>query len=165
MDKDELSSTLTNWIINFVEVSNKNLNGWAPCPYVRQARIKNQIEFLHSEITDFNETINNGIILLDKFEVIVIYFNHTEIDPVVLQEFVESKNKDIMQNNYVILEDHPYNPEYINGVKMNFGHCGLLILQKLDKLNVASENLKRQGYYNVWSDKDLDNVVNWRINT
>lgn len=67
-----------------------------------------------------------------------------------------------MNENYVILEDHPFSPEYINGVNMNFGACGLLILQKLDKLNKASDQLREKGYYDVWSKGDLDEVVTWR---
>jgi hypothetical protein len=68
----------------------------------------------------------------------------------------------LMPINYVILEDHPDSPEYINEVNMNFGECGLLVIQKLDKLNKASEQLKEKGYYDVWSQQDLDDVVSWR---
>jgi hypothetical protein len=45
---------------------------------------------------------------------------------------------------------------------MNFGECGLLIVQKLDKLNNASDQLKAKGYYSVWNQQDLDSVVSWR---
>jgi hypothetical protein len=45
---------------------------------------------------------------------------------------------------------------------MNFGKCGLLIIQKLDKLNNASDQLREKGYYTHWSQKDLDSVVSWR---
>jgi hypothetical protein len=67
-----------------------------------------------------------------------------------------------MTKNYVILEDHPHSPEYVNGVHMNFGKCGLLIIQKLDKLNNATDQLREKGYYTHWSQKDLDSVVSWR---
>ena len=67
-----------------------------------------------------------------------------------------------MPINYVILEDHPLSPEYINGVNMNFGSCGLLLMQKLDKLNSASDQLRDKGYYKHWSKEDLDSVVTWR---
>jgi hypothetical protein len=45
---------------------------------------------------------------------------------------------------------------------MNFGYCGLFILQRASKLRTASEQLKRAGYYDVWSQENLDEVVNWR---
>ena len=52
--------------------------------------------------------------------------------------------------------------EYVNSVKMNFSHCGLLIIQKLDKLNNAADKLREQGYYTQWDNVSLDSVVNWR---
>jgi hypothetical protein len=67
-----------------------------------------------------------------------------------------------MPINYVVLEDHPDSPEYVNGVKMNFGYCGLLIIQKLDKLNIAADKLKEQGYYDNWDKFSLNSVVSWR---
>jgi hypothetical protein len=67
-----------------------------------------------------------------------------------------------MTHNYVILEDHPNDEEYVNGVKMNFGLAGLLVVQKLDKLNTASEQLKAKGYYDKWDQAALDQVVSWR---
>jgi hypothetical protein len=67
-----------------------------------------------------------------------------------------------MPNNYVILEDHPAIPEYVNGVKMNFGACGLLVVQKLDQLNTASAQLKLKGYYDHWNKSAIDEVVSWR---
>jgi hypothetical protein len=45
---------------------------------------------------------------------------------------------------------------------MNFGHCGLLVIQKLSKLNNAADKLKGQGYYDTWSQQALDEVVTWR---
>ena len=68
-----------------------------------------------------------------------------------------------MNINYVILEDHPDAIEYINGVTMNFGHCGLLLVSKLDMLNTASNQLKSKGYYDHWSQENLDEVVTWRF--
>ena len=69
-----------------------------------------------------------------------------------------------MPNDFVILEDHPNTVENINGLNMNFGKCGLIIVQRLSELNEASEKLKEKGYYDTWSKDDLNFVVNWRHN-
>ena len=92
----------------------------------------------------------------------MIAFDHVMIDPVTLQEIVHHLNSQLMPRNYVVLEDHPDSPEYVNGVRMNFGACGLLIIQRLDKLNAAADRLREQGYYASWSQASLDSVVNWR---
>jgi len=162
MNQESIKEQLHNWLIDFVEKPNEALNGWSPCPYARQARINNQIEIVYSDSVDLYMTAIDCIPYLDNKEVVVIAFDHNSIDPVTLQEAVYYLNERLLPTNYVVLEDHPHIPEYINGVKMNFGHCGLLILQKLDKLTIASNQLKEKGYYDVWSKNDLESVVSWR---
>jgi len=162
MNQEFIKDQLTSWLINFVEKPNESLNGWSPCPYARQARINNQIEIVYTDSCDLYMTTINCIQHLDNKEVVVIAFDHKSIDPARLQEIVHYLNERLLPINYVVLEDHPHTPEYINDVKMNFGHCGLLILQKLDKLTIASNQLKEKGYYDVWSKNDLDSVVSWR---
>jgi hypothetical protein len=162
MDKNTIIENLQKWMIEFIEKPNPLLGNWSPCPFARSARINNKISFQFSEVDGLYTTIKSSLPLLDEKEVIVICFDHTMLDAITTQEHVEAFNKELMPKNYVILEDHPDAPEYVNKVKMNFGDCGLLILQKLDKLTTASEQLSSKGYYDVWSKDELDSVVNWR---
>jgi len=69
----------------------------------------------------------------------------------------------LMPLDYVILEDHPASVEMLNGVSMNFGQCGLLLVSKLSMLNNASVHLKSKGYYDHWPIENLDAVVTWRF--
>ena len=46
---------------------------------------------------------------------------------------------------------------------MNFGKCILILVQRLSVINRKSEWLKEQGYYDNWSEENLDDVVNWRF--
>ena len=55
------------------------------------------------------------------------------------------------------------NEEIINGAKMNFCLCSLVLVQRLSKLNNASNILKEKGYYKNWSKENLADVVNWRF--
>jgi hypothetical protein len=70
-----------------------------------------------------------------------------------------------MYEDIVALEDHPNDPEIINGVKMNFGKCILVLVQRLSVINRKSEWLRAEGYYDNWSEENLDDVVNWRFNS
>lgn len=162
MNQDEIVRNLTKWMTEFIEMPNPKLGDWAPCPYARQARVNNKIGIKFTEVFDFENAISESIELLEHKEVIVICFDHLTIDPISLQEYVKNKNNTLLPGNYVILEDHPDSPEYINDVCMNFGECGLLVIQKLDKLNKASDQLREKGYYTHWTKKDLDEVVTWR---
>ena len=162
MNQVEIAEKLNKWMTSFVEVPNPKLGNWAPCPFARQARVNNNISIKFATIPELRDVVNESIETLENKEVVVVCFNHKYISPIELQEFVHDMNEMLMPINYVILEDHPDTPEYINEVNMNFGECGLLVIQKLDKLNKASEQLKGKGYYDVWSQKDLDDVVLWR---
>ena len=162
MNQKDITEKLNKWMIEFVEEPNPKLGDWAPCPYARQARVNNNIAIKFAEMLELTPVLRENIDTLENKEVVIICFDHNQIDPVDLQEYVTGMNNTLMPMGYVILEDHPFSPEYINGVSMNFGICGLLILQKLSKLNQASDQLRDKGYYTNWSQQDLDSVVTWR---
>ena len=161
MDPTRIQQELNTWLINFVEKSNTLLGDWPPCPYAKQARLNNQI------LTVFDSPLNYELYLnqIGKYEVVIICFDHIKFSASQIELFVKHSNSVLMWKDYVILEDHPDAEENINGVKMNFGLCGLLIIQRLSKLNHASKQLHHKGYYNTWSDENLDDVVNWRYIT
>jgi hypothetical protein len=162
MIEQEITEDLNNWIRDFVEKPNPLLNGWAPCPYARQARISNSIEIVFSDPQQLISSVERGLLFLESKDVVIICFDHTAISADEVEEMVKIHNYALMPRDYVILEDHPDAEEILNGVKMNFGKCGLLLVQKLSKLNAASDQLREKGYYDTWPDENLDAVVNWR---
>ena len=163
MTPEEIEQKLTDWMVDFVEQPHPGLGQWAPCPYARQARINNQIKIVHSDHKRLMTTVEQQLSELEHKEVVVICFDHTKISAQDLEKLIKVYNQQVlMARNYVILEDHPDAVELVNGVHMNFGHCGLLIIQKSDKLTTASEQLKSKGYYNTWNQSELDQVVTWR---
>ena len=163
MTTQDLEQKLTDWLVNFVEKPHPGLGNWPPCPYARQARLSNNINIVHSDHQRLIATVEQVLPILEEKEVVVICFDHTKISAQELEKLTKVYNQQVlMDRNYVILEDHPDALELVNGVHMNFGHCGLLIIQKLDKLTTASEQLRTKGYYNTWSQSELDQVVTWR---
>ena len=68
-----------------------------------------------------------------------------------------------MEQDFVVLEDHPDEEENINGVIMNNGKYPIVLMQRLSKIQMFSGILKKRGYYDVWSKENLDDVVNWRF--
>jgi hypothetical protein len=163
MTSEEIEQKLTDWMVDFVEQPHPGLGQWAPCPYARQARVNNLIKIVHSNHQRLTATIEQQLPELEHKEVVVICFDHTKISAQELEKLSKVYNQQVlMARNYVILEDHPDAVELVNGVHMNFGHCGLLVIQRLDKLTTASEQLKSKGYYDTWSQRELDQVVTWR---
>jgi hypothetical protein len=162
MNREYIMLELISWLVNFVEKPNPLLGDWAPCPYARQARINNLLEIVFADSNKLTDAVDQALPLLATKDVVIICFDHNQINADKVEILVGDLNRKLMPTDYVILEDHPDRIELLNGVSMNFGKCGLLLLQKLSKLTVASDQLKQKGYYDLWSAESLDYVVSWR---
>ena len=172
MIEEKIKSELVKWMKTFVEKPNPLLGDWAPCPYARKARVNNKIQIELAETHLLEAAVLDNVFWLDDTagewvdtdkDIVIIAFDHNEITVDELSEFVDTMNSKLIKNDIIILEDHPdAEADKVNGVVMNFGECGLLLIQRLSKLNEASEQLKEKGYYDHWDDAALNYVVNWR---
>ena len=151
-----MQKEIQKWIEKFVSKPNKLLNGFPPCPYARTALIKyvetDHVNMLFDIMLEWN----------DDVEVVVLHTPTENYTPEGLRFIVNKFNQIAMKEDIVALEDHPDDIENVNGVKMNFGKCIIILVQRLSKINKASHVLKEKGYYDVWSKENLDDVVNWR---
>jgi len=162
-ENDSFYPKLKEWLENFVEVPNEKLNGWSPCPYAKQARTNNKIKCVElNPDSIFYSILIHLDSLNDQFDVIVFYTKSDKISADTLVGVTSELNRYKNKSGFVFLEDHPDNEEFINGVKMNFGEYALILAQRLDALTIASEKLKNKGYYDIWSNENLEDVVIWR---
>jgi hypothetical protein len=69
---------------------------------------------------------------------------------------LDTANKEfLLPNNLLALEDHPADPEIVNGVSMNQGTYALALVQSLSDLNQKAELVARKGFYNTWPEEYL----------
>jgi hypothetical protein len=158
MDEQSVRLKLNQWLVDFVEKPNPLLNNWPPCPYARQARLSNKIHIVFDSPLEIAQYISN----LDTYDAVVLCFDHAKFSASQIELFTQHINSILIWQDCVVLEDHPDSVELINGVKMNFEDCGLMVLQRLSKLNTAADQLKEKGYYTTWSKENMDEVVTWR---
>jgi hypothetical protein len=152
-----MKEDIIQWINEFVSVHNEEY-GQTPCPYAKDALTRyEETEDLGQSLAD---TINNWS---DDVHVVVIHTATENYTVNELRGIISKFNQVAMPNDFVALEDHPEDSEIINGVKMNFGKCILVLVQRLSKLNEGSTILRDKGYYNMWSQENLDDVVDWRF--
>jgi hypothetical protein len=153
-----MHNQITKWMKEFVEKPNPKLGDWAPCPYAQAARLNNQIEIVEGKnaLTDF-ESVD-----LDSKEVWVFWYPTEQYTGKEFEEIARELNQTLMKQDVVVLEDHPDLVEHVNDVHMNFGKASLLIIQSLSKLNKAADKLRDKGYYDHWSQEEIDSVVTWR---
>ncbi len=160
LTQELVTSALLKWMEEFVEKPHPGLGGWPPCPYARQARLSGQID-IRPGIDPLTDCLRSEHYAWDK-EVIVYWYDHTRFSPSAFIADVEQANQALLKKDIVALEDHPDTDEIIGGVKMNFGYCAIIVIQKNSKLNQAADQLREKGYYHSWSQQDLDKIVSWR---
>jgi len=162
MDFAQAQLDILNWIENFVEQSNPNLNNWSPCPFARRSRLENKLSILEGNYI-FKDVDNLVLSWDDSYDVVVFVYNKDRYTVNELANYVEQLNKTYtISKDILILEDHPDDPEIVNTVKMNQGQYILVLCQRFSKVNLASADLKEQGYYDSWSKEYYDLVAGWR---
>jgi len=130
-----LISEIKKWIEEFVSTHNDQI-GQVPCPFAKQAMLKERINYVsvgkHTISPLIDSLVDNWD---DKYEVVVVYCPTEDLTPKELSTMVTDFNDIAMSKDIVALEDHPNDPEILNGASMNFGKCILVLVQRLSKLN------------------------------
>lgn len=161
----ELKKDVEDWVHDFVSVYNDQLEA-IPCPYAKHAVINDRIIWKHVDsASELNRVVYaySRAELWGNKEVLVIGIDPKNIDANTFEYEIERLNNKVLRPaGYIALEDHPNKKEEIAGVKMNQGKWALVLIQTTEKLDNASEILKRQGYYDKWTQEQLDEVVTWR---
>ena len=158
LDQATVESALLKWMEEFVEVPHPGLGGWPPCPFARQARLSRNID-IRQGADPFADCMS--IIDYDwSKEVVIFWYDYA--DPESFIDATNRANSVLLLKDIVALEDHPDTEEIIAGIKMNFGLCPIIVLQKNSKLNQAADQLKEKGYYHTWTQADVDKIVTWR---
>ena len=162
LDLDTVRYNIERWIETFVEVPHPALGGWAPCPYARKARLDQDFEVRLglAPIHDLIKISKNG--LGGKSVVIIAYdptlYTHAEFSA----ELNTANQQFLLPNNLLVLEDHPEDPEIVNGVSMNHGIYALALVQSLSDLNEKSKLVARKGFYDTWPEEYLQALFQHR---
>ena len=152
---DKVQYDIEQWIETFVEVPHPALGGWAPCPYARKARLDRDFEVRLglAPIHDLIKISKNG---LGGKSVVVIAYNPNSYTHEVFSKELDTANKEfLLPNNLLALEDHPGDPEIVNGVSMNQGTYALALVQSLSDLNEKAHQVANKGFYDTWPDEYL----------
>jgi len=163
MNSERFKEDIKAWVFDWVSQHNEKL-GHIPCPFAKQAVLQDKIEYVWCDtLANFNITLIGLVEQGLPKDVVAIGMDPDEISPQDLSLTVKHANdRWLMPIGLVALEDHPYDPEVIVGEKMNQGTWALVLVQETEKLNAASRILAKQGYYDRWTQEQLDDVVTWR---
>ena len=154
LDLETVTNHILDWSETFVEVPHPALGNWAPCPFARKARLAGTVRVVvgTDPYFDLRNRSRDG---LGTAEV--------EWDYATFHSSLDQANREfLLANDLLVLEDHPADPEIVNGISMNQGTYALALLQSLSKLNTAAEQMHHKGFYESWPDQYLEQLFQHR---
>tara|TARA_B100000424_G_scaffold254750_1_gene233097 strand:- start:907 stop:1437 length:531 start_codon:yes stop_codon:yes gene_type:complete len=162
--KNNPKTYIKNWLKTFVEVPHPVFAGMPPCPFARQARLKNKIKFNYypSPAVWMDMYVDIVRCDFDKFDVLAMIIDADQFSAKETKRIARDLNREFKEDDLVILEDHPDIPEKVKQVSLNNGKYILFLAQRLSKLTRFSNQLKNTKYYKNWTKAHLKDVVNWR---
>lgn len=160
MDFTQAQIDILNWVVNFVEKSHPNLDGWAPCPHARMARLSGQFEIRPGQLDPYSDLMH---VDLEKKMVIAYVYEPQQLSSVEFNQQIDRVNQGfLLARNIIALADHPYDIEEVKGVRMNQGQWAIAFVQPLDKLNQFAKTIADKGYYKGWSEEYLASLFKFR---
>lgn len=161
LDITEVQQHIAAWIENFVEVPHTALGGWAPCPYARRARLDQDFEVRIgiNPYFDLKVIAQTGI----TRSVVIFVYESTTYSYEQFHAQIESANREfLLSQDLLALEDHPAEPEIVNGVVMNQGTYALALVQSLTDLNNKARTLAGRSFYHDWPEAYLQELFQHR---
>lgn len=162
MDLHQVKQDILCWSERFLEMPHAALGNWSPCPYARRARLNNQVDIRlgTDPYFDLEALAVSG---LGSAQVVIFAY-----DPVVwTREYfaprLSSANRDfLLPADMIVLEDHPDDPEIVNGVCMNQGTYAMAMCQSLSDLNNKARMMAAKGFYHAWPEEYLATLFEHR---
>lgn len=154
IDKNRFKLDIEDWLKNFVEVPNSSLNGWSPCPYAKEARVSNVIQYHYVKPDEYLVKVLESVNTFDaSCKVVLIGTDPAGVKPSSIRDFKDEYKDILLDKDLWVLFDHPCVEENVNGVSFNNGKYVLALIQSLSKLNNAAKKLRKDGYYDSWDKK------------
>jgi hypothetical protein len=157
-----VQADIESWIVDFVEVPHPALGGWAPCPYARKARLDRDFEVRLglAPIHDLIKISKHG--LGGKSVIIIAYDPALHAYENFTADLNTANEKFLLPNDLLVLEDHPADPEIVNGVSMNQGTYALALVQSLSDLDEKAQLVAKKGFYDTWPEEYLQALFQHR---
>jgi len=155
LNLDIVQADIESWIVNFVEVPHPALGGWAPCPYARKARLGRDYD-VRLGLAPIHDLIKISKIGMGGKSVIAIAYNPNHYTHEEFSSALDIANREfLLPNNLLALEDHPADPEIVNGITMNQGTYALALVQRLSDLDHKAKLVADKGFYKEWPEEYL----------
>jgi hypothetical protein len=162
LNLDTVKQDIESWIQTFVEVPHPALGGWAPCPYARKARL-DQDYAVRVGVNPYFDLLNVARDGLGGKSVVILVYDPDEFFYAQFTSDVRAANQEVLvARDLLALEDHPSDPEIVNGVAMNQGTYALALIQSLSDLDQKARAMASKGFYDTWPEDYLAGLFEHR---
>ena len=162
LDITTVQQDIEHWIETFVEVPHPALGGWAPCPYARRARLDRDFT-VRVGVNPYFDLLNVARDGLGGKSVLILAYDPNEFFYAQFSSDIRAANQEVLlARDLLALEDHPGDPEVVNGVSMNQGTYALALVQSLSDLNQKARAMAGRGFYDTWPKEYLEMLFQHR---
>ena len=163
---------ILQWSEKYLEPKNNHLGDVSVCPYARMARLKKTYRILEcNKSDDFLDTIIEATELAKdpEIQIVIVGCDDIQYTPEELSAVIHAYNLVFVPQDIYLMCSHPYDDEEEEEVEFldtedwePDNEFMMILVQKFDELEKASDNLRKTGYYQHWPSDYYDGTVNKR---
>jgi|TARA_R100000030_G_scaffold96856_3_gene85383 hypothetical protein len=164
-----ITEDILEWSEKYLEPKNKHLGDVPVCPYARMARLKKTYRIIEcTDITQFKDNILKGIELAKdpEIQIVIVGCTDVEYEPEELDSVIDMLNRVYVPQDIYLMGSHPYDEEEDEPVEFletddwqPDNAFMMVLIQKFDELEKASDNLRKTGYYSSWPNDYYQGTV------
>tara|TARA_R100000388_G_scaffold71508_1_gene51809 strand:+ start:78 stop:623 length:546 start_codon:yes stop_codon:yes gene_type:complete len=164
-----ITEDILEWSEKYLEPKNEYLGNVPVCPYARMARLQNKYRVLEcKKFVDFQDTIIEGAKLAKDpdIQIVIVGCNDIGYEPEELDSVIDILNRILVPQDIYLMGSHPHDDEEDEPVEFletegwqPDNEFMMVLIQKYDELEKASDNLRKTGYYDKWPSDYYEGTV------
>ena len=167
-----ITDDILTWSEKYLEPKNKHLGDVPVCPYARMARLQKTYRILECHnFAEFQDTIIEGAKLAKdpNIQIVIVGCDDIGYQPEELNSVIDILNRVLVPQDIYLMGSHPWDdeePEPVEFLETDdwepSNEFMMVLIQKFDELEKASDNLRKTGYYQHWPSDYYEGTVNKR---
>tara|TARA_R100001443_G_scaffold2170_2_gene7354 strand:- start:1236 stop:1787 length:552 start_codon:yes stop_codon:yes gene_type:complete len=164
-----IADDILTWSEKYLEPKNKHLGNVPVCPYARLARLRKTYRILEcKKFKNFLDTILQAVELAKKPDIQIAIVGCTDIgyEPEELDAVIHAYNLVFVPHDIYLMCSHPFDEDEEEEVDfldtddwVPENEFMMVLVQKYDELEKASDNLRKTGYYQHWPSDYYEGTV------
>ncbi len=164
-----ITEDILEWSEKYLEPKNKYLGDVPVCPYARTARLKKTYRILECKnFNAFQDAIIQGAKLAKDPDIQIVIVGCKDVQYTVeeLSSVIDILNRVLVPQDIYLMGSHPHDDDEDEPVEfLDTGDWQpdnefmMVLIQKFDELEKASDNLRKNGYYDKWPSDYYEGTV------